>query len=230
MGGLLFILSYKYLIETVKVEEMRLNLREFKALSRTMLKDSSIWTSAILIGASNGIIFSFWAEAPFIFIEELGFSPALYGTIGIVVSVASILSSILSRCLLRTLSSDGIITIGALIIFFGSISLLMASFLSLFWLKLGFILSLLIIFFGIGLLIPNVLSRALINYSSMLGSAASILGILYYLIIALLLGGMSFIHNGTLWVMPIYFFFLSALMLSIFLDFRGFFSQIMVEG
>ncbi len=69
------------------------------------------------------------------------------------------------------------------------------------------------VLFGVSLIIPNSLSIALKAYGHALGSAGSILGAIYYVQIALMCALMSYLHNGTPQVMPLYFFTLSLLLL-----------------
>ena len=60
--------------------------------------------------------------------------------------------------------------------------------------------------------IPNCLSLALINYTHVLGTAGAIFGLGYYLIVSLITSGMSYLHNGSLVTMPLYFLVLAILM------------------
>lgn len=60
--------------------------------------------------------------------------------------------------------------------------------------------------------IPNCLSLALVHYGDVLGTAGAILGFYYYIVVSLITSGMSYLHNGSLVTMPLYFFVLSIAM------------------
>jgi hypothetical protein len=77
----------------------------------------------------------------------------------------------------------------------------------------GVIITLFLIFFGIGLIIPNSLSHALKPYNNMAGTAGSIFGACYYSIIAMCTGIMSLLHNGTAFPFSIYITFLGILII-----------------
>lgn len=62
-----------------------------------MLKDKLLLSYLFLLGAMGGILFSFYAEAPFMFIVKLGLSTFSYGAICILVALGNILGAPLSR-------------------------------------------------------------------------------------------------------------------------------------
>ena len=72
-------------------------------------------TYGLLIGGANGVLFSYYAEAPFIFIEYFQLSPSMYGFLGIVVASASIVGAKISKRLLATYKPEKIIYIGCLV-------------------------------------------------------------------------------------------------------------------
>lgn len=66
---------------------------------------------------------------------------------------------------------------------------------------------------GFGMCIPNCLSNALSEYKSMVGSASSLFGLSYYAMASLFTFFMGTLHNGSIIVMPIYFFIISLSMI-----------------
>jgi hypothetical protein len=66
------------------------------------------------------------------------------------------------------------------------------------------IATLFVIFFGVGLIIPNSLSHALRPYQTAAGTAGSIFGGCYYYLIAGFTWIMSALHNGTALPLPLY--------------------------
>lgn len=65
---------------------------------------------------------------------------------------------------------------------------------------------------GICIATSNALAMALVDYKHAIGTASSLFGFGYYCLISLFTLGMGYLHNGTLWVMPLYFCCLSLLM------------------
>ena len=85
-------------------------------------------TYGLLIGGANGVLFSYYAEAPFIFIEYFQLSPSMYGFLGIVVASASIVGAKISKRLLATYKPEKIIYIGCLVMKGGAILLSVITF------------------------------------------------------------------------------------------------------
>lgn len=169
------------------------------SLFRNMLSSSTLWGHVILIGTTNGILFGFYQEAPFVFIEQLGMQPSHYGLFGLLIASATLLSARVSYRLTHRVSTQQFIHAGAYAVVGGSIafSLMMKS-------LPGAILPLFVIFLGIGLIVPHSLSSALKPFQSSMGTAGSIFGGCYYLLIAGFTGIMSLLHNGKLYPLPFY--------------------------
>lgn len=66
------------------------------------------------------------------------------------------------------------------------------------------------------MIIPNSLSQALEDYGQYAGTAASIFGFYYYLIISGMTGLMAFLHNGSLVRLPLFFLILTGSMYAVF--------------
>ena len=88
---------------------------------------------------------------------------------------------------------------------------------------IGIVASIGVIFVGIGMIIPNTISIALINYQNAIGTAGSIFGLIYYLLISGFTALMGLLHDGTIHAMPNYFLFLGVLMLPVGVS--GFFTS-----
>lgn len=141
--------------------------------------------------------------------------PAAFGFFGIFVAMSSILGALLSKRLLTMLKAERMILLGTFITSVGALCFT------------GFALSgikatvmdlvlmvswIFIILLGIGMAIPNCLSLALIHYGDVLGTAGAIFGLGYYVVVSLITSGMSFLHDGSLVAMPLYFLGLAAVM------------------
>lgn len=185
-----------------------------RSLAWNMVSTRDLWRHVLLIGGTNGIIFSFYAEAPFIFIECLGYTPSHYGLIGLLLASSALLASYVScrlgkRCLPEAVIGIGqqVTCVGALLFLIGSVApLTLGIYCSLFGIGT--------LFFGIGLIIPNSLSIALKPYAAAAGSAGSIFGGLYYVVIMVATLLMSLLHNGELWMLPLVCLGWSLLLLS----------------
>lgn len=60
-------------------------------VAHRMLKSPRVWSYCLIISGINGILFSYYAEAPFIFEQYFNLSAVQYGWLGLVVALASII-------------------------------------------------------------------------------------------------------------------------------------------
>jgi len=216
MGG--FILAYAFLKlpETQNVENKK--RKPFIEVARQLYADSKVLGYAILIGASNGIIFSYYAEAPFIFIELFQLTPIQYGLTGIVVAAFSLLASFISHRLnSKHYKHEQIISLGCCLIGLASLCLTILAYGGIFAIASSVHLLLIfgligLLFFGIGLVIPNALSQALSAYQQSIGTASALFSLFYYILIAGFTFLMGALHDGTLLPMPLYFLALAGVM------------------
>ncbi|KEQ22486.1 multidrug effflux MFS transporter [Paenibacillus tyrfis] len=186
-------------------------IRTFSVAKR-LVSDRRVWAFGFLIGATNGILFSYYAEAPFIFIEFFHMSPGVFGFLGIFVALSSILGAMLSKKLLTRVPAEKIIFLGSLITMAGAVGLAVLALCGISPSAAGLVLmvaSIFILLLGIGMAIPNCLSLALVNYGDVLGTAGAIFGLGYYVVVSLITSGMSYLHNGSLVTMPMYFLVLA---------------------
>lgn len=216
----LFIFSYAYfkLPETRSDHISQTKINYFN-VAKQLFRDPHIWACAILVGGYNSIMFSYYAEGPFIFMHTLGFTAGYYGLTGLMAALATSTGAFVSRSLNGKLSGKQIILIGCLSSLIGALMLSAAAWLGLIamaHLTLSVCLLLMtvfLLFFGFGMVIPTSLSAALVNYNKVVGTAGSLFGLLYYVIVSLLTGIMASIHNGSSLPMPLYFVGLITVML-----------------
>lgn len=212
----IFIFCYTFLClpETwVKEKQKKVKL---SYITRRMIKNQRLLTYGFLIGALNGILFSYYAEAPYIFIEYFSIDAGLYGLIGIIIATATVAGAFLSNKLLTCISSEKTILFGLIITLFGSFSFLSGGLVLLFPKQvtiLILLISIAILFLGIGTALPNCLSEALTDFHDIIGSAGAIFSLGYYLLVSFFTFLMSIFHNNTLWAMPLYFIILILIMI-----------------
>lgn len=184
-------------------------------VARRMLADGRIWAFGFLIGATNGILFSYYAEAPFIFIDFFGLKSGWFGLLGIGVALSSVMGAMLSKKLLSRLAAETIIVWGCLTTAAGASLLVALAFIGLqsnVVSMAGILVCLFILLLGVGLAIPNCLSLALVQYKDVVGTAGAVFGLGYYLLVSLITSGMSYLHNDSLLTMPLYFLSLAIVM------------------
>ena len=221
VGLLLFIYFYKTLPETHRSLGKKHLEHHLGRLLLRILKDKRVLSFAFLIAAFNGILFSYYAEAPYIFVHILKLSPIAYGLSNIVIAVSWWVGSRCSTLLSQSWSSEKLILLSCCLVLIGAVLLLSAATAN--WITAQHIssscfillLSMFFIFIGFGIGIPNCLGIALNDYQPILGSAGALFGLIYYILIACFTAIMSIIHNGNIITMPIYFTVIAITMLSV---------------
>ena len=158
-----------------------------KSLALTMLKDRQIWLSALLVSAYNVALFSYYQLGAFTF-AQLGMSNEQFGYSGIVLGLGTLIGSYLNKALLaRGNTSQQLLRLAALLLLVGGIGV---------WVtqdQVMFLLPMMLVVMSFGVAIPNVLSKALIDYRAQVGSAGALFGLLYYLLIG---GGLALVGVG----------------------------------
>lgn len=187
---------------------------------KNMILDKQLIGCAILIAISNGILFSYYAEGPFIFIKLLGLLPSEFGKLGLFIALASLCGSISARKLMHHWSHEKMLMIGCMIMIICSLFLLVAvatHFVNTTHIVISTVLIILpmmgIVLASFGFVVPLTLSSALVKYQSAIGTAGALFGLSYYLMISAVTWGMGYLTNKTLLPMPLYFFMLSVIAL-----------------
>ncbi|MDP1834795.1 MAG: multidrug effflux MFS transporter [Chlamydiales bacterium] len=213
--------------ETRPQDQVSRSFATVSHVAKTMWRDPFIWQCSLIIGLCNAVLFCFFAEGPYIFIHALGSQPAEYGWIGIVVSLSTFLAGSINHRLASRRNAEELITCGAITMFAGATLFVTAAYvitliggrglLTALWLTP----SLFIIFLGMGMMISNCLCIALKNYQNVVGSAGSIFGMTYYIILAGLTAIMGLLHGNSILILPIYLAILSALTLVVAIKLSG---------
>ncbi|KTD84103.1 multidrug effflux MFS transporter [Paenibacillus etheri] len=203
---LLFMYAFWKLPETTDVSARK--KVAILPIFKRMLALPRVLVFGLLIGGINGVLFSYYAEAPFIFIEHFNISPGVYGFLGIIVALASIIGAMISKRLLTVYAPEKIIHIGCLVMTSGALLLTIAGSLASLpdmIVMVSILITLFVMLMGAGIALPNCLSLALVNFQDVVGTAGAIFSLGYYLLVSLATWGMSALHNGSLLTMPIYF-------------------------
>ena len=176
-----------------------------------LLKDKRVMAYAWCIGCVNGIMFSYFSEGPFYLIKTLGLSPIWYGRSFIVIAVAMMAGGRLASYLHGKYDVDVVLQRGAFMMigatgFFAFVAVMNAVWAVPASVMIGVTLvAHMISMAGRCLVNSSALSIALADYRWCSGTASSVFGFIYYLIVSLITFGIGLLHNGTLYVMPLYF-------------------------
>lgn len=212
MSVIVFCYAFLRLPETMLTT---IDTKPFIPIIKRMITNARLWRYSILIGGINGVLFSYYAEAPFIFTKYFTLTSAMYGFLGIIVALSSIAGAMLSKRLVSHTKPEKIIVCGLAIMLIGTTLATSVHFLPIALQMTIMIVSVFIILFGTGIALPNCLSLALIDFQDVIGSAGAIFSLSYYLLVSATIYGMSVFHNGTLLAMPLYFLALGIVMLFI---------------
>ena len=200
-----------------KENRVQISIRE---VALKLCMDKKVIACALIVGATNGITFSYFAEGPFYLIKLLGMSPTTYGLSFLAIAASTILGGMLSRRMHKNHSSKAIMSYGIMIIFittviFSLISLLHTGITPLpnHVMIIITIITQMGVMFGVCMATSNALALSLVDYKWCIGTASSLFGFSYYALISLFTLWMGMLHNGTLLPMPLYFLGISVFML-----------------
>lgn len=209
LGAIVTMLTYKFLIETHHPHQD--SRKSMKEIAYRLVQDKPVIGFAIVVAACNGISFSYYGEGSFYMIDLLGLSSSLFGATFIGFALAGFSGGYVSKKMQTYTSSLNVMALGIKFSLAGTIGFLSTILLLSLLQSTSSIIALLtmlcmmVINFGAGLITPNALSIALKDYRDAIGTASSLFGCFYYVLISLFTLGMGALHNNTLLVMPLYF-------------------------
>ncbi|GEJ47149.1 multidrug effflux MFS transporter [Chryseobacterium sp. ON_d1] len=189
LGILFFILSKQKVSETHHSKKA-VNIKNLTRLLKRMLHDPEILKRCLLIMSFNVLLFSYYSLAPFIF-KEYHYSSYAFGYSSIILAGGTFAGAQLNRLLLlKNIQPEYLVKAGTFAAFTASISV---------WVLMDtgicFLIPYFFIVMAFSIVIPNILSTALMNYKSETGSAGALLGLIYYIMIGAGLIGIGFIQN-----------------------------------
>ncbi|RDX02578.1 multidrug effflux MFS transporter [Listeria kieliensis] len=206
MGMILLYFSLKNLPETASDTQANLNLYSMFRIAKEMILDPHTVIFGLLIGLFNGIIFSYYSEAPGIFIDTFHFTQSQYGFMGCVVASATMIGAWLSSKSLKKRNAMQTIKEGLVVSFISTLFLVATVFIRLSTTSelILYILGIFCLLVGIGISLPNCLSLALIHFPKTAGTSGAFLSLGYYLIVSLCTFIIGIIHTGSLLIFPIF--------------------------
>lgn len=172
-----------------------------------LLKSPRVWRYGLLISGINGILFGYYAEAPFVFEHHFGLTPMQYGWLGLIIALASIVGAMIVNALAGRVAPTVLINGGLVLAVIGAVWMRLAA-TSLPW----SLVAVFVLFLGIDGALPLVLNRALLGFEDVIGTASGLLSFAYYLAISGLITLMSAMHDGTVFALPRYALVLTVVM------------------
>lgn len=211
---LVLLLALRYVPETNPYIGVSRNNKYFRVL-KIVINDKIVLLYAVIVGSFNGINLGFYIEAPFIFINQIGLSPSLYGKLALLLSAASFGGSLMTRWLTsKFVDTRKIMRSGLNLSLIGCSLLVLSSFIMQY--VTSKIVAILLIFMpmmlqliGHSFLVPMSLRYALEDYSKVTGTAGSVFGLLYYMLVAMISFVISKLHSDTIVKFTLLFFTLS---------------------
>jgi Bcr/CflA subfamily drug resistance transporter len=212
MAVLIMLYTWLRLPETRGSSRSELSVSAWRVMRR-LLVDKNVWVFGILISGVNGVLFSYYAEAPFIFMNHFKFTAVAYGCSGLIIAGASVLGALISNVALNYWRNRAIMNVGLLIAMISSFGFLLGT-----WNDnvLLILVAIFGTFLGLNIVLPLALSQALISYGDVIGTASGMFSFAYYWLISGLTYGISLLHNGSIHVLPIYIVSLVFSMLIVF--------------
>ncbi|WP_158209310.1 Bcr/CflA family efflux MFS transporter [Myroides phaeus] len=185
---ILLYISYNKLPET-KQGETKVTFKTIMQVASSLYRSIDIWQFALLIMCFNVLLFSYFTYAPFIF-EKAGLNTTIYGYSGVLLALGTFIGSYFNKyCISKGISTNTLIKLSTLL------ALINSFFVYLLKDSLLFLLPNILIIASFGIAIPNILSVALQNYKSSIGTAGALFGLLYYSLIGLGLLSSQWINN-----------------------------------
>lgn len=202
--SIMLLIYYKLLPETNPYISSAKN-HQYLEVIKVVISDKSVLAYAFIIGAFNGMMFGFLIEAPFILIDKVGISPSLYGKLTILLALSSVFGSVLGSYLIKKkhVNDKKIMKLGLVGSLIGCSMLVLTTYgiaengLSKNLIVAMIFIPMMIHMVGHNLLIPITLRYALEDYAKVTGSAGSIFGTLYYLLLAIITVIISKLHSYT---------------------------------
>lgn len=183
-----------------------------------LVRDRHVWACAFIVGISNGIYFSYFAEGAFYMMELLELSPSHYGLTFLALAGSMLLGGFIGPRVQKGKSSTFLMTKGLGVMLFGAaffagvIAMGVSFSFPKMWLITSALLAEMMLVFGMCFVNAGALSMALVRYTDCTGTASSLFGFTYYIIVSTITFGMGVCHNDTLYAMPIYFLVLTFLL------------------
>lgn len=206
--AVLLLLAVGWRLPETRSEQMKqASVVAWQQVAHRMLRSRQVWVYCLIISGINGVLFSYYAEAPFIFMTHFGLSAVQYGWLGMVVAAASIVGATITNQLAGKWSPRKVAGTGLVIALLGALVMLNAA-----HLLTPLLVAIFIVFVGLNITLPIALNQALVGFEDVIGTASGLLSFVYYLVISALTFLMSLLHDGTVLALSRYMILVVAAM------------------
>ena len=212
--AVVLIAALKWLLPETKEEDpsVSLSIKRIWPEYLTVLKNGTFLTYTLAGGISYAGMYAYIAGSPFVFMQRFGFSEIAYSWAFACNACGLILGSQLNRLILKKYDSERVSLGAAVLLFIVGLSLLLLTLNA----KADAALTLCFTFlflFCLGFINPNTTALALKPFTVAAGRASAVLGSLQMIAGVLASGLVSFLHNGSLTIMPAVMFGCTAITL-----------------
>jgi Bcr/CflA subfamily drug resistance transporter len=215
--GILFLILASLILPETHLAEKRAKKILIIPVIKRMVRDWNVIIACLTIGLTQGITFSYYAEAPFYFTNLLGISVHQYSTTMLVIMFGFATGGFVSNRLsgkfeTKSILKYAIFTQLILISTFFSGTVILSKLNFHDHTNLFFVLLMIALRSGVNAVIMSQsLTIALTNFRDVIGTAGAILNCSYFIIISFCTFIMGFIHDDFLTTMPLYFLILCVL-------------------
>ncbi len=185
---------------------------------KRLIGDGRVLAYTWLVGCASGLMFSYFSEGSFYLIELFGLSPLWYGMSFVFLAIAMIAGGRLASWLHHRYESYQVLVSGTITMLFSTGLFSLAAWghysgyvpaSAMLVITVG---SQMITMAGRCLVTSTSLSVGLADYRWCSGTASSVFGCMYYMLASIFTFIIGLLHNGSVLVMPLYFFSISCSM------------------
>jgi MFS transporter, DHA1 family, multidrug resistance protein len=212
-GVILLMLVMKLTETQTTLDLSALKLSHLLKSYQTQFKDVRLVSGGLLIGSTTCFIYLFSALGPFVAMNLLGMNSAEYGFANIIPSLGLILGSLIGARLTKRYPLTTILKIGVIFALLGVLYMIFAV-----WMHasvlISFFLPLVIIYFGLCLILPNASTLAMSHVKDK-SHGSAVMNFLNMGLTTLVVLCVGYIPI-TLWLLPLIYLFLTAIMTGLF--------------
>jgi|HigsolmetaAR202D_1030399.scaffolds.fasta_scaffold04110_4 drug resistance transporter, Bcr/CflA subfamily len=141
----------------------------------TLLRSRLYLGYMLVVGFNFGGLFAYATGLPFVLIDMLGMSPAVFGTVFIFTVIGSVGGSVIASRAASSVSTEHMTAIGASVSFIGG-ALMLAFSLADIIMPITIVGTMMIWMIGFGIVLPNAFAGAMAPFPMMAGAASAMMG------------------------------------------------------
>lgn len=161
-----------------------------------LLQSRVYWGNMLLIAFIFGGLFAYGTGLPFVLIDLLGMSPALFGTVFIFTVIGSVTGSTIASRAATRVHGDTMVAIGSTVALVGGSIMLAATLIDVVT-PVTIVGSMVLFMLGFGIALPNALAGAMAPFPTMAGAASAVIGFAQFAMAAVGSVGVAALYNET---------------------------------